>query len=69
MLRSSVVLCGVLGVHAGMKLGLYGAVWWCRETRSLKACYELMKAGWKDVIHLEGGLSEWRHKRYPIESS
>lgn len=40
-----------------------------RETRSLKACYELMKAGWKDVMHLEGGLSSWRYEGYPLESS
>jgi rhodanese-related sulfurtransferase len=37
-----------------------------RETRSLKACYELMRAGFTDVIHLEGGLAEWRHQGYPM---
>jgi hypothetical protein len=31
-----------------------------RETRSLKACYELMTAGYTGVIHLKGGLSQWR---------
>ncbi len=38
-----------------------------RETRSLKACYELMRAGFTDVVHLQGGLCEWRHEGYPIE--
>jgi rhodanese-related sulfurtransferase len=38
-----------------------------RETRSLKACYELMRAGFTDVVHLEGGLCEWRHEGYPME--
>ena len=39
-----------------------------RETRSLKACYELLKAGWKDVLHMKGGLSTWRYDGYPTES-
>lgn len=38
-----------------------------RETRSLKACYELLKAGFTDVVHLEGGLADWRYKGYPLE--
>jgi rhodanese-related sulfurtransferase len=37
-----------------------------RETRSLKACYELLKAGFTDVVHLQGGLQEWRYKGYPL---
>ena len=37
-----------------------------RETRSLKACYELMRAGFTDVVHLEGGLAQWRHDGYPM---
>ncbi|EIE21109.1 hypothetical protein COCSUDRAFT_17882, partial [Coccomyxa subellipsoidea C-169] len=37
------------------------------ESRSLKACHELFEAGFKDVLHLEGGLSQWRHEGYPIE--
>ena len=37
-----------------------------RESRSLKACYELMRAGYSDVVHLEGGLSEWRYQGFPI---
>ena len=36
-----------------------------RETRSLKACYELMQGGFTDVVHLKGGLSEWRFRGYP----
>jgi hypothetical protein len=31
-----------------------------RETRSLKAVYELMSAGYSNVLHLKGGLSQWR---------
>lgn len=30
-----------------------------RETRSLKACYELLNAGYSNVVHLKGGLSSW----------
>jgi len=37
-----------------------------RESRSLKACYELMRAGYTNVIHLEGGFSQWRHQGYPL---
>ncbi|KAL4458437.1 hypothetical protein ABPG75_013302 [Micractinium tetrahymenae] len=40
-----------------------------RETRSLKACYELMQAGYTNVVHLKGGLSNWRYNGYPTESS
>ena len=25
------------------------------------------QAGFKDVLHLEGGLSQWRHDNYPVE--
>lgn len=37
-----------------------------RESRSLKACYELMRAGYTNVIHMEGGFSQWRHQGYPL---
>lgn len=37
-----------------------------RESRSLKACYELMRAGFTDVVHLEGGLGDWRYNGYPM---
>lgn len=36
-----------------------------RESRSLKACYELMRAGYTNVIHMEGGFSQWRHQGIP----
>ncbi|CAL5229841.1 g13249 [Coccomyxa viridis] len=39
------------------------------ETRSLKACHELLEAGFRDVLHLEGGLSQWRHDDFPVEQS
>lgn len=38
-----------------------------RESRSLKACYELLEAGWKDVTHMEGGLPQWRFEGKPVE--
>lgn len=38
-----------------------------RESRSLKACYELMQGGFTNVLHLKGGLGEWRFQGYPIE--
>ncbi len=38
-----------------------------RETRSLKACYELMRAGYTNVVHLKGGLNSWRYEGYATE--
>lgn len=38
-----------------------------RESRSLKACYELLELGWKDVVHMEGGLPQWRYDGLPVE--
>lgn len=38
-----------------------------RESRSLKACYELLEAGWQDVVHMEGGLPQWRYEGKPVE--
>lgn len=38
-----------------------------RESRSLKACFELQEAGFKNVLHLEGGLSQWRYDNFPTE--
>lgn len=26
-----------------------------------------MQAGFKDVVHLEGGLSQWRHDGFPVD--
>lgn len=42
-----------------------------RETRSLKACYELLKYGFseKDVYHLKGGLGTWRYNGFPLEEA
>jgi len=39
-----------------------------RESRSLKACYELYQAGYKNIVHLEGGIQQWRYQGYPVES-
>jgi len=43
-----------------------------RESRSLKAAYELLSdesLGWtsRNVVHVEGGLSQWRFEGLPIE--
>ena len=38
-----------------------------RESRSLKACYEVLRAGYGDVLHLKGGLGDWRYKGYDVE--
>lgn len=35
------------------------------SSRSLKACYELQQAGFTDVRHVEGGLSDWAYKGLP----
>jgi 3-mercaptopyruvate sulfurtransferase SseA len=40
-----------------------------RESRSLKGCYELFLAGFENVVHLDGGLSGWRHSKRPLEGS
>lgn len=39
-----------------------------RESRSLKACYELkLVGGFNGVTHLKGGLAQWRFDGYPVE--
>ena len=37
-----------------------------RESRSLKACYELIQAGYPKVAHLKGGIAMWAHKEMPM---
>ena len=37
--------------------------WW----RLSVAWADLQQAGYKDVVHLKGGLSQWRHDGYPVE--
>ena len=44
-----------------------------RESRSLKACYEiiqacyeLIQAGFPNVAHLKGGIAMWRHEDGPM---
>jgi rhodanese-related sulfurtransferase len=42
-----------------------------RESRSLKACHDLLvEGGWRDgeVLHLEGGIGQWRYDGFPLES-
>lgn len=38
-----------------------------RESRSLKACYALVQAGFKEVYFLEGGFPQWRVDGYGVE--
>lgn len=40
-----------------------------RESRSLKGAYELYEAGFKNVLHLEGGISSWRFSKRPLEGT
>lgn len=36
------------------------------ESRSLKACYHLLEAGFTNVMHLKGGISQWRYDGLPV---
>ena len=38
-----------------------------RESRSLKACYELKKAGFSKLYHLKDGQQMWEYKGLPME--
>lgn len=40
------------------------------ESRSLKAAFELIEAGWSagNMRHVEGGYQQWRYKGLPTES-
>lgn len=40
-----------------------------RESRSLKAVYELLQAGWSpsNILHLEGGIQQWRYQGFDLE--
>ncbi|KAG2425186.1 hypothetical protein HXX76_013940 [Chlamydomonas incerta] len=42
-----------------------------RESRSLKAAYELINAGWdaKNIYWVEGGLQQWRFRGLPTEGT
>lgn len=42
-----------------------------RESRSLKACHDLLvEGGYRngEVLHLKGGLGQWRYDGFPVES-
>ncbi|GBG90759.1 hypothetical protein CBR_g51265 [Chara braunii] len=39
------------------------------QSRSLKACYELQQEGFKNVLHLKGGLSNWSYEGFPVEGT
>ncbi|KAK9803685.1 hypothetical protein WJX72_012000 [[Myrmecia] bisecta] len=72
-----IVYCGLGGtLHVGVKPWAPGRRAYNdpdrafgRESRSLKACHELILAGFTDVIHLEGGLGQWRHEGFPTEET
>lgn len=40
-----------------------------RESRSLKAIYELYEAGWSlnNIRHVEGGFQQWKYQGLPVE--
>lgn len=40
-----------------------------RESRSLKAAYELMQAGWgsNNLVFVDGGFQQWRYQGLPME--
>ncbi|GBF96899.1 hypothetical protein Rsub_09904 [Raphidocelis subcapitata] len=40
-----------------------------RESRSLKAIYELLQGGWSssNVRHVDGGFQQWRYQGLPVE--
>ncbi|GAQ82163.1 hypothetical protein KFL_001020130 [Klebsormidium nitens] len=40
-----------------------------RQSRSLKAVYELQQAGFTNIRHMKGGLSQWSHIGLPLEAS
>ncbi|KAJ7520959.1 hypothetical protein O6H91_19G032000 [Diphasiastrum complanatum] len=37
-----------------------------RQSRSLKAAYELQEENFTNVTHLKGGLNDWIHEGYPV---
>ncbi|XP_024518495.1 rhodanese-like domain-containing protein 14, chloroplastic isoform X2 [Selaginella moellendorffii] len=40
-----------------------------RQSRSLKAAYELQEAGFTNVFHLQGGFNEWIHRDLPTSGT
>lgn len=40
-----------------------------RQSRSLKAAYELQEAGFTNVFHLKDGVNEWIHQGLPIQGT
>ncbi|CAI5503564.1 unnamed protein product [Closterium sp. Naga37s-1] len=70
--RTVIVMCGRGGTlqNVSMRKGMefrdpdkrFGL-----QSRSLKACYELHVAGFSSILHLDGGLNLWLHKKLPSE--
>lgn len=43
-------------------------VLYCQSSnRSGKAAQKLLDSGWQSVIHLQGGLNQWKQSGYPVE--
>ncbi|CAK9222460.1 unnamed protein product [Sphagnum troendelagicum] len=40
-----------------------------RQSRSLKAAYELLEAGFTNVVHLKGGFNQWTHLQLPTATT
>eukprot|EP00873_Tetraselmis_striata_P022142 jgi/Tetstr1/442406/TSEL_030532.t1 len=72
--KKIIVSCAIGGSLVTTRTGNKGKVYkdperaFGRESRSLKACYELYQAGYKNIVHLEGGIQQWRYQGYPVES-
>ncbi len=59
---------GALQEHLeGLPRGLQLATICAAGFRSSTAASILQRAGWEDVINLDGGSDEWREKGYPVE--
>lgn len=59
--REVVVMCelgGTIESKTGMGMGF--------QSRSLKAIYFLQQAGYENVYHVEGGLSQWKRDELPL---
>ncbi len=41
-----------------------------RESRGLKAAYELLQCGWRsnNMVFMLGGVQQWRHEGLPMEA-
>ncbi|KAG2482004.1 hypothetical protein HYH03_019042 [Edaphochlamys debaryana] len=59
----------LLDLRAGVKAPIRDAERsFGRESRALKACYELIKSGWNpnNIFWVDGGLQQWRYNGLPV---